>query len=368
MALSEEDDRRHMARALELAARGVGRTSPNPAVGAVIVKRGKVIGEGWHKKAGGAHAEVAAIRSCAVSPRGATIYVTLEPCNHTGRTGPCATAIREAGIVRVVVGARDLSPKNGARGCDALSSGGIAVVTGVMADEARRLVADFHKFAATGLPWVILKCAVTLDGKIATRTGDSQWVTGPAARKRVHRMRNQVDAVMIGVETALADDPALTVRHGTGRTNPLRIVVDSKLRIAEKSQLIRTAREIPTLVVTTAAASDAKIERLRKKGVTALVTPGKGGRVSLPRLMKTLGRRNIMRILVEGADTLAGGLMDEGLIDEVAFFIAPKIVGGPRSAVGGGGVATMADAHTLADERIELIGNDILVTGLIRRP
>ncbi|MBF0170093.1 MAG: bifunctional diaminohydroxyphosphoribosylaminopyrimidine deaminase/5-amino-6-(5-phosphoribosylamino)uracil reductase RibD [Nitrospinae bacterium] len=360
------DDERYMARALELAAKGKGRTAPNPCVGAVVVKNGAVIGEGWHRKAGAPHAEVEALGSCGESPVGATLYVTLEPCNHTGRTGPCAVAVKEAGIARVVIGSRDTSPKKGMRGAPYLRRAGIEVVTGVLKEACDEMVRDFLTLAGKGRPHVVMKCAVTLDGKVATKTGDSRWVTGPAARKRVHAMRNDADAVMIGVETALADDPALTVRHGSNRRNPLRIVVDSRLRIKPGSKLA-TDGAAPTLVATTDAAPKAKIARLRKAGVDVLVIPARKGKVALGPLMAELGQRNVMRLLVEGAGEMAGALMEQGLVDEVAFFIAPKIAGGPNATVTGGGVVKMADAWALSNVAVEFIDGDILVRGLVAR-
>ncbi len=273
-------------------------------------------------------------------------------------------AVKEAGIARVVIGSRDSSPKKGARGAASLRRAGVAVVTGVLKEACDELVRDFLTFAATGRPHVILKCAVTLDGKIATKTGDSRWITGPDARKRVHAMRNEADAVLIGSGTAIADDPALTVRHGRPRRNPIRVVVDSRLRTKEKSQLVADGAA-QTIIVTTDAAPKAKVARLRKAGVEVIVLPAKRGRVNLGALMDELGRRNVMRLLVEGGGELAGALMEQRHVDEVAFFIAPKIAGGSNAAVTGGGVAKMADAWSLTNTVVEFIDGDIVVSGLV---
>jgi len=361
------DDSEWMARAIRLARKGKGRTAPNPAVGAVIVKGGKLVGEGWHRKAGAPHAEADALRSCAVSPRGATMHVTLEPCNHHGRTPPCAEAIVRAGIGRVVIGARDPSPKPGRRGAAMLRGAGVEVVTGVLKEECERLIEDFCTHAATGLPLVTLKAAVTLDGKIATRAWDSKWISSDISRRTVHRMRNEAGAVIVGSDTALADDPELTVRHGAARRNPLRVIVDGALRLPLKSKIAATAKDVPTLIATTGRAPVKKIRALERAGAEFFVTPGRGRRVNLRALLEELGRRNVMSALVESGGALAGALLEAGLADRVVFFIAPKIAGGPRCAFPGGGVLKMADAWRLSGVTVEQSGPDVRIDGKIIR-
>ena len=352
-----------MRRALELARRGKGRTAPNPAVGALIVKNGRIIAEGWHRQAGKPHAELEALRAARESVSGATMYVTLEPCNHMGRTGPCAQAIIAAGIREVAIGARDRSAKPGAKGAAALRRAGVIVRSGILRADCERMVEDFHKHSATGLPLVTLKAAVTLDGKIAARSWDSKWITSPASRAIVHRMRNESHAVMVGADTVMYDDPQLTVRVGPRRRDPLRVVVDGRLRIPLSAQVVKTARAVPTLIVTTRRAPARKIALLRAKGVEVETLGGR--RVDLPRLMALLGQRGVMSLLVESGGALAAALLEQRLVDRAAFFIAPKIIGGARCAIPARGPHKMADAWRLEHVSFCPSNGDMIVEGKI---
>lgn len=358
-----ERDAMWMGMAINLARKGKGRTAPNPCVGAVIVKNEKIIGQGWHKKAGWPHAEVVALGSCKTSPKGATLYVTLEPCNHHGKTGPCAVAITGAGIKKVVIGSRDTSPKKGSRGIGRLRRGGVKVRTGVLKKECDSLITDFIKHSSTGMPLVTLKTAITLDGKISTETGDSRWISSELSRRLVHRMRNEMDAVMIGAGTAVEDDPMLTCRFGRSRRDPLRVIVDGDLKIPITSKIIGSARSVPTLIATTRKAKISRIEETKKRGANVMVSPGGGGKVNLGWLMSELGKRNVMSVLLEGAGGLAGSAVDAGIVDRVMFFIAPKIVGGSRSAITGFAVKKMAEALEVKNVVINQIGPDLLIEG-----
>ena len=338
-----------MKRALALAARGLGKTRPNPMVGCVIVRGESVLAEGYHRRRGGDHAEVDALRKLGFSARGATAYVTLEPCDHTGRTGPCTKALIAAGVSRVVFALRDPNPLVDGRGAKRLRAAGITVEGGLASDESAELNRAWVKWIRTGRPWVTLKAAVTLDGKIATRTGDSKWITGEAARHEAHRLRAIHDAILVGSGTVLADDPALTVRALRGR-DPQRVILDGRLRVPA------SAKAMPGALVATARAGKPQEGLLR--------LPGRKGRVSLPALLDELGRRELTSVLVEGGADVHGALLREGLVDEVAFFIAPALIGGDGLAVlGGVGVEKVADAVRLARVAVKRLGDDLLVTG-----
>ncbi|AMV72183.1 bifunctional diaminohydroxyphosphoribosylaminopyrimidine deaminase/5-amino-6-(5-phosphoribosylamino)uracil reductase RibD [Desulfuromonas carbonis] len=355
-----------MQRALDLARQAEGRTRPNPPVGAVVVRDGAIVGEGFHPRAGDPHAEIFALQAAGPLARGADLYVTLEPCSHTGRTGPCAEAVVAAGIARVFIGSGDPNPLVSGRGINHLRQAGIVVETNILADQCRRLIAPFAKHVTTGLPLVILKSALTLDGCSATVTGDSCWISGPESRAMVHHLRNRVDGIMVGIGTVLQDDPRLTCRlpDGGGR-DPLRVIVDSRLQIPETAAVISPALAKGTVVATTAAAPEEKLQRLQQQGVTILFCDSREGRVDLGDLLQKLGAQGLQSLLVEGGGVLNQSLLGAGLVDRVMVFIAPKLLGGNdgRRMFSGPGVRALADAVTVRDVRVSFYGKDILIEG-----
>ena len=353
-----------MQQALALATRGAGRVSPNPLVGAVLVRNGEIIGQGWHEQCGGPHAERNAIRSCSGSPAGATLYVNLEPCCHHGRTPPCTDAILEAGITRVVVGSSDPNPLVAGRGIELLRQAGVRVDTGLLQTECDILNAPFFHYIRTHTPFVVLKYAMTLDGKLATRTGASRWITGEEARRQVHRDRNRYTAIMVGAGTVLADDPLLTCRIDGGR-NPIRILCDGSLRIPTGSQVISTAAEVRTLIAT-CVTEESRLAPYRKAGCEILpVERDSNGHLSLPALMQALGQREIDSILLEGGTALQGAMLDAGLVHRVQCYLAPCLFGGKDapSPVGGKGVALPTQALRLQHRRFSSFGEDLLIEG-----
>lgn len=363
---SASEHERYMARALELAAHGAGWTNPNPQVGAVIVKDRRIIGEGWHTAYGKLHAEREALAHCTEDPRGATIYVTLEPCCHWGKTPPCTEAIIEAGIARVVVGAPDPNPLVAGKGFEVLREAGIEVVEGVLVDECRAINEVFFHYIQSGLPLVIAKYAMTLDGKIATRTGASRWITSEAARAKVHEDRHRYAAIMVGIGTVLADDPELTSRIPDQETkSPLRVVVDSSSRTPPTSKLVRSAREIPTLIAVAAQAPAERIAALEEAGCEVFVSQvAEHDRVDLLALLAYLGKeKSIDSVIVEGGATLLWSFFAEGLVDRVQAYIAPKVFGGAGapSPVQGLGVETPASAIQCSTPTITRLGQDILL-------
>lgn len=354
-------DEAMMRRAITLARLGLGWTNPNPLVGAVITKDGRVIGEGYHERIGEAHAERNALASCVDDPRGATLYVTLEPCNHQGKQPPCTDAIIEAGIARVVVGSRDPNPLVAGKGVARLREAGIEVLEDVLQARCDALNPVFFHFITTGRPYVVAKWAMTLDGKIATGTGDSKWVTGPEARADVHQLRHRMAAIMVGIGTVEADDPMLTARRGEPSNQPIRVVVDSKLRISEESQIMRTANEVPVIIATAVPQSDDRVRRLRIWGPEIVSLPDGKGRVDVAALIHLLGTRGIDSILVEGGSTLHDSLFHTGLVNRAIVYLAPKVLGGSDAPtpVGGEGVPKMADALELGRPHVERVGNDL---------
>lgn len=353
---------RFMRQALVLARKGVGKTSPNPAVGCVVVRDGAVIGTGWHHKAGTPHAEVHALAEAGAQALGSDVYVTLEPCSHFGRTPPCADALVAARVGRVFVGMIDPNPKVSGRGIARLREAGIPVVCGILEDACRAINLPFVKRVTTGLPFVTLKSAMTLDGKIATASGDSRWVTGEPARRQVHRLRAVSDAVMVGVGTAIADDPQLTSRIPGGR-DPLRVIVDSGLRLPLDSRLLGLDSHAVTLLATVSQDGE-RIAQLRDRGAEVLVCAERAGRVDLHDLLARLGGRGIQSILLEGGAELAGAMLRQRLIDRCLFFYAPKLVGGEGFGLFcGAGAGRMADAVPLQRIGIRRIGTDILIEG-----
>ena len=359
-----QEDIEYMRRAIELAERGVGFTNPNPMVGAVIVKGGKVIGEGWHERCGEWHAERNAFKNCTVSAEGATMYVTLEPCCHYGKTPPCTEAIIEHGIARVVIGMEDPNPLVAGKGIAFLREAGIEVVCGIEEEALREQNRVFLKYISTRLPWVALKAAMTLDGKIATRTGDSKWITGAEARAYVHELRHRFMAILVGIGTAVADDPLLNCRiEGRGVRQPIRVVVDSNARLSLESQLVQTAEEYRTIVAYTRFAPEERVKALQEAGVEMLLCEEKEGLVDVRNLLELLGQFGIDSILLEGGGSLNYTFLAEGLADELYAFIAPKIVGGmnAKTPVEGLGVEKMADAITLELKNVLNIGDDVLL-------
>lgn len=364
--LGQSFDQRMMALALTVGARG--RPSPNPHVGAVIVRDGVVLATGYHHRAGQAHAEIDALQKLGHRAEGATLYVTMEPCNHHGRTGPCSEAVLQAGIVRVVMGCADRIPGHDG-GAARLRAAGVEVVADVLNEQAEALVEDFYKHALTGLPFVTLKAAVTLDGRMASRSGDSKWVTGERARRYVHRMRDRSDAVMVGVGTVLADDPALTVRLAPGK-DPLRVIVDSRLLTPLDSQVATGARDVPTLIFHGASYDHDKANVLRQQGVELWqVGEGESG-LDLFAVMRELGRRGVVRLLVEGGPTLHGALLDAGLVDRAAVFVAPRILA--DAAAMPLAIAKpklhMSEALSIVSPTVRRFGDDVLFEGPLQKP
>jgi diaminohydroxyphosphoribosylaminopyrimidine deaminase/5-amino-6-(5-phosphoribosylamino)uracil reductase len=364
----EHPDYHYMKTALELAEKGAGRTSPNPMVGAVIVQDGQIIGRGWHEKAGGPHAEVNAIADAGSRTRGATMYVTLEPCNHQGRTPPCTKAILEAGISRVVCAMTDPNPEVAGGGARFLADWGIDVETGICEPEARRLNEFFIHYIQTRRPFVLLKCAATLDGKIATRTGDSKWVTGPTARARVHQMRHCCDAILVGINTVTADDPSLTTRleNSTGR-DPVRVILDTQLSMPETAKMLSQQSNAPTMVAASENAAPQKAARLEQQGAQILYVPEKQNRVDLDALLAKLGQMNITSLLVEGGSRVTAAFLQNRLVDKICFFYAPKILGGDGIGIcSGPGPQLMSSAISVTDMETEQIGDDLLIQGYIK--
>ena len=354
-----------MKRALFLAKKAEGRTCPNPLVGAVIVKDGKIIGEGWHRKAGDLHAERNALKDCRAKgndPEDATMYVTLEPCCHHGKTPPCTEAIMENHIGRVVTGSKDPNPKVKGKGITLLRDAGIKVTTGVLEEECNQSNEIFMHYIETKLPFVMMKYAMTMDGKIATVKGESKWITAEDARRMVHRDRNRFTGIMAGIGTVLKDDPMLNCRIEGGR-NPIRIICDSHLRIPLDSNIVKTAEEIPT-IIGTCSCDESLISPLRDRGCEIITVNKKNGHMDLAELMKRLGEMEIDSILLEGGGTLNWSALEEGLVNQVKTFIAPKIFGGQdaKSPVRGTGVSLPSQSFMLKPRSIEKVGPDIVIT------
>jgi diaminohydroxyphosphoribosylaminopyrimidine deaminase/5-amino-6-(5-phosphoribosylamino)uracil reductase len=363
-------DARHLLRAIELAAEARGHTSPNPLVGALVVKHGRVLGEGFHTALGEPHAERVALAACGEDPAGATLYVSLEPCCHEGRTPPCTDAILEAGIARVVVASEDPTTKASGRGLGILRDDGVEVevADGEPAAAARLLNQPFRKHAKTGRPLVVLKCAMTLDGKVATRSGDSRWISGEASRARAHRWRAEADAVAVGIGTAFADDPQLTARvEGVGR-QPRRVVFDSEARLPVDGRLVRSAAEVPVIVVCSRAASRTATDALRAAGVEVLVASGENEGARVGSALNELGARDVQSLLLEGGPHLAGAFLEAGEIDEARIFIAPILAGGreARSPIEGQGIEEIGEAARAVAAEVERIEEDVLITARLR--
>jgi diaminohydroxyphosphoribosylaminopyrimidine deaminase/5-amino-6-(5-phosphoribosylamino)uracil reductase len=323
------DHETYMRQALELAEKGRGWTSPNPMVGAVVVKDGRIVGRGYHQRVGGPHAEVHAIDDAGQRAHGATVYVTLEPCNHVGRTPPCTRKLMDAGVRRVVVAMTDPNPDVQGGGNATLQQHGIEVITGICEQEARTLNEGFITWVTTGKPFVIVKCAATLDGRIATRTGDSRWVTGPASRRFVHRIRHGVDGIMVGVDTVKQDDPSLTTRlEGQAGSDPTRIILDTHLSVPLSAKLLHQESNADTWVICGPDAPAKRRSALEGIGATVVAAPLREGRIDLGALMRKLGESSITSLLIEGGGTVIGSAFAQGVADKICFFYAPKILGG----------------------------------------
>lgn len=361
----------YMKRVLELAARGSGTTSPNPLVGAVIVRDGEIIGEGWHEKAGEPHAEINAIRNANEDVENSTIYVNLEPCSHFGRTPPCAAELVERKFKRVVVAMEDPNPLVAGRGIKLLRDNGIQVDVGSCRIEALMLNDIFIKYITRRKPFVLLKAAMTLDGKTATRTGDSKWISGELSREHVHRLRNRYSSILVGYNTVIKDNPELTSRlMGVKTRNPVRIIMDSKGRIPAEARVLDIDGNKRTIIAATEDMDEEKLRYLENKGAEIIITDKKAGKVNVVQLMEELGKRGIDSILVEGGGTAAASFVEEGLVDKVAFFIAPVLVGGAAAPtpVMGSGVDLISDGYRLKYRNISTFGEDILVEGYINVP
>ena len=357
-------DAQFMQQALQLARRGEGLVEPNPMVGAVLVNNGKVVGQGWHQRFGGPHAEVEAFRDAGDAARGATLYVTLEPCCHHGKTPPCSEAILAAGVQQVVVAQEDPFKQVAGGGIRQLRAAGIDVSVGLLQEEATALCAPYLKLQRTGLPWVIAKWAMTLDGKLATATGNSQWISNEESRKVVHQLRGRMDAILVGKGTALADDPRLTARP-SGPRQAVRIVLDSEATISTQGQLARTALESPVLLAVGTNAPQERCQALSDAGCEVFRCAGRTHEERLGALLTELGRRRMTNLLVEGGAETLGSFFDASLVDQVHVFIAPKIAGGHAapSPVAGTGIPKMADAINLIDAKIETLGSDCYIQG-----
>jgi diaminohydroxyphosphoribosylaminopyrimidine deaminase/5-amino-6-(5-phosphoribosylamino)uracil reductase len=364
-------DHQHLARAIELADRGTGRVHPNPVVGAVVVKDGAVVGEGWHAEYGGPHAEVNAIADCGDADlRGATIYVSLEPCCHHGQTPPCTDAILAAGIGRVVVASDDPTEKASGRGLGILRDEGVEVdvATGELAGRARLLNQAFRKHGRTGRPWVLFKSAMTLDGKVATRTGDSKWISSEGSREIAHRWRASVDAVAVGIGTALADDPQLTARIPGVDRQPRRVVFDATARLPLESRLVQEAHDIPVTVVASRAAPRSATDALESAGVEVIVATGQHEPARVRSALDQLGDQGVASVLLEGGPHLAGAFLDAGEIDEVRLFLAPILLGGSaaRDPLEGEGVERISEALRALTLDCARIGDDVLISARLR--
>jgi len=355
-----------MRRALELARRGEGWTNPNPLVGAVIVKGGRIVGEGYHERFGGPHAEAVALETAGEEAEGAELYVNLEPCVHWGKTPPCVERIISAKIKRVIVAAQDPNPLVSGRGIARLQEAGIEVALGVLEEEAKKLNEPFFKFITTGRPFVVLKLALSLDGKLATRTGDSKWISSERSRALVHRLRNRYAAVLAGINTVLQDDPQLTARLDDVRTkDPLRIVLDSRGRIPLEAKVLNLESDAPTVVATTEQMPEGKEEALLHKGARVWRCGTRDGRVDLEELLKKLGDGGIDSLLVEGGGTVAASFLEAGLVDKLVFFIGPKIIGGPGITIGGKGVKRIAEAWQVKDISVKTLDGDVVYEGYL---
>jgi diaminohydroxyphosphoribosylaminopyrimidine deaminase / 5-amino-6-(5-phosphoribosylamino)uracil reductase len=368
--LPNSPDEKYMRMALRLASKAKGRTSPNPMVGAVVVKNGKVLSTGFHHRAGASHAEAIALRKAGAAAQGATLYVTLEPCSHTNkRTPPCTPLVMQSGVKRVVVAMIDPNPHVSGGGIKALRKADIDVVTGVLEQEALKLNEAYVKYITTGMPFVTLKIAQTLDGKIATASGESQWITGEKARNEGHRLRDTNDAILVGINTVLKDDPSLTTRIASGR-DPIRVILDSRLRIPLAAKVLAQKSTSKTIVATLATAPATRIKRLRDAGAEVIPVKAAQGRLDLRDLMKKLAKRGVVSVLVEGGAEVHASAIRAGIADKAILFIAPMLMTGADSlcAIGGVSPTRLDRAIRLKDVTVRFVGADLMLMGYIRGP
>ncbi|MFC1587045.1 bifunctional diaminohydroxyphosphoribosylaminopyrimidine deaminase/5-amino-6-(5-phosphoribosylamino)uracil reductase RibD [Planctomycetota bacterium] len=365
--MTNEMHDKFMARALNLARQGYGRVSPNPLAGAVIVKNNEVIGEGYHHQFGGEHAEISAIADATESCRGATIYINLEPCCHEGKTPPCVDAILQHKFSQVVIAMRDLNPLTDGKSVQKLQAAGVEVIEGILQREAEEMNAPFIKLVKTGKPYVIAKWAMTMDGKIATKTGDSKWISSESALDYGHQLRNEVDAVMVGLGTVLKDDPLLTCRRIPDGRNPLRIIFDSRAKLPGGFKILKTAPEVTTYVVVTDEAKDSAINRLEAAGCKILRTPSRFGLVDVDQALKSLAAQDIGIVMIEGGSKLLGSAFDLQEVDELVILLAPKLIGGHGGLppIGGSGRKAIADAIRIGDLKIQHLGADLVLRGKV---
>jgi len=363
-----ELSQKYINRALELAIRGEGRVEPNPVVGAVLVKDGRVIGEGWHEYFGGPHAEINAINNATEPVAGATLYITLEPCAHFGKTPPCVDTIIKSGIKKVVIGVRDVNPVTAGKGIATLKKAGLEVVEGINERKAREINAPFFKLHKEGLPYIIAKWAMSIDGKIASRTGDAKWISSDESRAFVHQFRERMGAIMVGINTVLADDPTLLGRPGAKR-HPKRVILDSFARLPVTSQIVKTLLQAETYVVVSPNAPQERVQKLYELGVKVFEIEEVGGSLNLIKLGRKLAETGINKVLLEGGGAVLASAFETHLVDEVMVFIVPKIIGGKEaiSPVGGKGIELIKDALLLEPFTVEHIGNDLLVRACLKR-
>jgi len=364
------NDEHFMQMALTLARKGQGFTSPNPMVGAVVVKDGQVVGSGYHHAAGKPHAEVNAIDDAGDAAAGATIYVNLEPCNHTGRTPPCTRKIIQAGIDRVVVAMRDPNPDVTGGGIDYLKSRGLQVTAGVCQAEAQRLNEVFVKFSNTQRPFVILKCAATLDGRIATRSGDSKWITNEQSRSFVHHLRHSVDGILVGIDTVKADNPSLTTRlNSEPGKDPVRIILDTHLSISAEAKVLRLDSDSDTVLVAGKKVDPKKRAAIEKKGVRVMEAPLSNSRIDMVTLVEQLGAMDITSVLIEGGGRVIASALKSGIVDKIALFYAPKIMGGDDGIpiCRGDGPAAMKDCIQINDISVQRFGDDVMIEGYVEK-
>jgi diaminohydroxyphosphoribosylaminopyrimidine deaminase/5-amino-6-(5-phosphoribosylamino)uracil reductase len=363
--MRDDLDKRYMRLALRLALKGAGRTSPNPVVGAVLVRDGRIVATGYHRRAGEDHAEIVALKRAGDRARGATLYLNLEPCSHQGRTPPCTLSLIRSGVKRVVSGMPDPNPLVSGRGIRRMRRAGIQVDVGLLDAECRRLNEAFTKYITRHIPFVLLKLAASLDGKTATSTGDSRWITETASRNLVHQMRNQVDAVLVGIGTVIADDPRLTCRLPGGR-NPWRVVLDSHLRIPLSARLLHGRNPEKTIVITGSRAPVKRMAAIRSCGARVWSFPLRAGGISFAALLSRLGKMGLTSVMIEGGAATAGRALREGIVDKVLIFYAPKIIGGDgRAMIEALGVRRVSHSRRIKDMEVKRLGKDFLVSGYL---